>query len=597
MKSSKNIVGQAIGAALLLGSVPALAYIPSSNTDADVVIYWGGATASTLSAQELTVAAVCATDTHLLYVTPNSGTNPKRPGNDWAVACRTSAAKTGLADGTRVLVVKRDRGGSGVGVGPVQTKSTDPVPTGGAAGDGGKISFQDISPAVCNIAATGGVDGAPPIQDPAGAPGTLIPVIGCTATSTVFRYTEMGTSDIEGNKFFGINTPVVDSVGLPFRTEADRAFQTEAALAALTFNNPVTLALFYRLQDAQFPAGSACRPDAVVDADGPDNIPGNADDNKVTPTNAAYSALTADATDRPDTTNGDSEACMPSLTREQIDSVLTGRIGTWNQFLKTDGTSIIPSGTFATQICRRVDGSGTQATINANIGSFPCDPNKADNSIDIVPPRGTAASTLVLGPGSSDVDNCLVTFGNSTTNSYAIGNLSVEGRNNDKTKPWRFIKISGVAPTLANIHNGTYYHWAQQACQRRKETLPYNGSVGALDTIANKASVFNALCGSTAANGLNSIATLTKLNNETNAANCASGANLAQCGSWYTWGRSGWLATATSANVYDVVLAPTTRPINAFTREVATGKVNICQTPTKSIAAGGNAAKGIIVGK
>lgn len=572
MKFSKTTMGRAIGAAMLLGSAPALAYIPSSNTDADVVIYWGGATASTLSAQELTVAAVCATDTHLLYVTPNSGTNPKRPGNDWAVACRTSAAKTGLADGTRVLVVKRDRGGSGVGVGPVQTKSTDPVPSGGAPGDGGKISFQDISPAVCNIAATGGVDGAPPIQDPAGAPGTLIPVIGCTATSTIFRYTEMGTSDIEGNKFFGINTPVVDGTGLPFRTESDRAFQTESALAALTFNNPVTFALFQKLQEVQFPTTSVCHP-----------------------TNAAYGALTADTADRPDTTNGESEACMPSLSREQIDSILTGRIINWNQLLKADGTPIV-TGSFPVQICRRVDGSGTQATINANISAFPCDPNKADNSIDIVQPRGTASAQLVLNSGSSDVDNCLVTFGNSATNPYAIGNLSVEGRNNDKTKPWRFIKIDGVSPTLANIHNGTYYHWAQQACQRRGETLPYNPAVGALDTIANKAAVFNALCGGTSANGLNSIATITKLNNEVNPANCASGANLAQCGSWYTWGRSGWLVTPTTANVYDNVLAPTTRPVNAVTREYATGKVNICQTPIKSNV-GTNAARGLIVGK
>jgi ABC-type phosphate transport system substrate-binding protein len=568
MKFSKIIMGQAIGAAMLLSSASAFAYVPTSNTDADVVIYWGGATASTLSAQELTTAAICATDTHLLYVTPNSGTNPKRAGNDWAIACRTSTAKTGLTDGTRVLVIKRDRGGSGVGVGPVQTKSTDPVPTGGAPGDGGKISFQNISPAVCNIAATGGVDGAPAIQDPAGAPGTLIPVIGCSVASTVFAYTEMGTADIEANKFFDINTPIVDGAGIPFRTESDRGFAEENSLAALTFNTPVTLALFTRLQEAQFDVSSVCHP-----------------------SNAGYSTLTTSTTDRPDTTNGESEACMPSLTRSEIDSILTGRIVGWNQLLRADGTAI-PSLTGAVQICRRVDGSGTQATINALVSSFPCDPNLADGSVDIVKPRGTASAQLVLNSGSSDVDNCLHNF-NATANPYAIGVLSVEGRNTDRARNWRFIKVDGVAPTLRNIHAGDYWLWAQQACMRRGETLPYNAAVGALDTIVNKDRIFDALCGSNATNGLNSLATLTKLNNPTNLANCNAG-TLSACQSFYTWGQSGWLATATAANIYDVVLAASTRPINAYSREFSAGRVNICQTPLKSNASG-SAAKGTIV--
>ncbi|MGE0384908.1 MAG: hypothetical protein AB7Q97_09285 [Gammaproteobacteria bacterium] len=566
---ARNTLSQAIGASLLFASGSAFAYLPASNTDADVIMYWGGATASSLSAQELTVAAVCATDTHLLYQTPNSGTNPKRAGNDWAIACRTSAAKTGIADGTRVLVIKRDRGGSGVGVGPVQTKSTDPVPTGGAPGDGGKISFLNIAPANCNIAATGGVDGAPAIQDPAGAPGVVIPLVGCTATYTAFAFAEMGTSDIEPSKFFDINTPVVDGSGVPFRTESDRTFAEQNALAALTFNNPVTLALRNKLQEAQFPIGSVCNP-----------------------ANAAYGQLTASETDRPDTTNAESEACMPSLTREEIDSILTGKILGWNQLLRADG-SAIPGLTGAVQICRRVDGSGTQATINALIGSFPCDTNLADGAIDIIKPRGTASAQLVLNSGSSDVDNCLHNF-NATANPYAIGILSVEGRNTDNTRNYRYIKIDGVAPTLRNIHAGDYYLWAQQACQRRGESLPYNAGVGPLDTILNKDRVFDSLCGGNATAGLNSIATLTKLNNPSDLTNCLNGTALSKCGSLYTWGQSGWLATPTSAIVYDNVLAASTRPVNAYTREVTTGKVNICQTPTKATV-GGNAARGTIV--
>lgn len=555
----------AVSAALALASASSFAYIPTSNTDADTVIYWGGATASTLSAQELAVAAVCDTDTHLLYVKATSGTNPDRPGNDWAVACRTAAAgatKTGLPNGKKVLVVKRDRGGSGVGVGPVQTKNTDP--------NSGQISFLNVSPAVCNIAVTAGVNGAPGIQLPGGAPGQLVPAIGCTATYTVNAYAEMGTSDIEPDKFFGINTPVVDGNPLPFRTEADRTFGGQAALAALMFNNPVTLKLYRKLQEAQFPANSVCHP-----------------------TNGSFNLLTTSETDRPDTTNAESEACMPSLQREEIDSILTGRIVTWNQLLRSDGTSI-PGLSGPIQICRRVDGSGTQATVNALVSSFPCDTNLADGSIDIIAPRVANGTTVIGNSGSGDVDNCLHNFDASATNPYAIGNLSVEGRNTDKQRNWRFIKIDGVAPTLQHAHDGDYWFWAQQSCQVRGSQLPFNAAVDPDDTIANKTAIYNSLCGGNSTNGLNSLATLTKLNNEVDPVGCANGSNLAGCQSNYTFGRSGWLATPTSALVYDNVLAPTTRPINAYTREFATGRVNICQTAVKSTV-GGNAGRGTIV--
>jgi hypothetical protein len=46
--------------------------------------------------------------------------------------------------------------------------------------------------------------------------------------------------------------------------------------------------------------------------------------------------------------------------------------------------------------------------------------------------------------------------------------------------------------------------------------------------------------------------------------------------------------------VYDNVLASLTRPVNAYTREVTAGKVNVCQTPVKATA-GANAGKGTIV--
>jgi hypothetical protein len=294
---------------------------------------------------------------------------------------------------------------------------------------------------------------------------------------------------------------------------------------------------------------------------------------------------------RTDITNGDSEACMPSLTRAEINGLLTGRISNFQRLLKADGTPIVAA-SFARQICRRSNGSGTQATFNALISSYPCDINAADTSIDIVQPT---AVTSPAGPpvfGNSDsaaVDDCLHNL-NATANPYAIGILSVEGRNIDNARAWRYIKVDGVAPTLRNIHAGDYYLWAQQSCQFRNLTLlPFNG----LGTPANKKAVFDVLCKPASPNSLNSIASLLKINGPINATNCATGTQDSDCGSLYTWGQGGWLATPGTLT-YDNVLSASTRPVNSHSREVTAGKANICQTPLR-VNSGANLTNGVIV--
>lgn len=531
----RNIVKPAVAACLAVGSTSAMAYFPANNDDAAVTLHWGGATASTQSAMELTVTAVCASDTHILYV-PAGGVaaNPKRPGNDWAVACNTSLAKTGLPDGTRVLVVKRDRGGSGVGVGPLQTNT--------------QITFLDVSPATCSVVGTPGVNGAPAITNPTGG---LVPLQECAATYNQNQLTEMGTSDIEPDKFFQINEPVVDGVGLPF---TGGTFAERTTLAGLAFNTPVTLALRNVLQTEQFP---------------------NAATNVCNPGHPSYNLLTADPNDRADATNAESQACMPSLSRSQIASIMA--IGTtinWNQLLRANGTPILPAG-LPIQICRRVAGSGTQATINALVMGWPGDPGA---TIDIQVPRLPNGTTVIGNSGSGDVDTCLHNF-NATANPYAIGVLSVEGRNTDNLRNWRYIKVDGVAPTLRNIHAGDTYMWAQQSCQRRNEGLNYNERLSGVvqDSKANKSLVYSALCGPTAANGLNNPGALALLNNN----------------AVYTWGQSGWLATPTPTFVADTVLN-IARPVNLFTRDPSNRPLNILQVPLKATA-GANAGRGMII--
>lgn len=533
-------VALAIGTAMLCSAGSAFAWDARTETP-DFTLYWAGATASSLSAQELTVASVCDSDpgrtgdTNLFYVKATSGTPIDRPGNDWAIACMgVAGGKTGLVG--KILIVKRDRDGSGAGVGPLQTANP--------------VTFLTVNNTTCSIPVTPGVNGAPNIAAPEGG---AVAVTGCTATYTTNHLVEVGTSDLEADKFFDINTPTLDGSPAPYLPGVP--FGSQASLASLTFNTPVTLSLRNSLQSAQFPGSSHCNP-SHPDYNQPSTVvvPGRAAD-----------------------VWAETEECMPSLTRSELASIFTGKLVTWNQLLSSAGTSV-PGLTGSIQICRRLNGSGSQATLNALITGFPCDGNKADNAFDVVLPRTPNGTTVIGNSGSGDVDNCLHNLNASATNPRAIGILSVEGRNTGLDRNWRYIKIDGVAPTLANIHNGDYWFWTQQAMQTR------------VGLTGNQAAIVNALQA-----GLNNPTTLRTLNDPVApSTDCSTGANKTRCGSLYSFGQSGWLATPTPSLTYDVALN-TANPVNAFTREVSAGRVNICQVPLKATPGGATNTKGVVV--
>lgn len=587
-----RVILKSLGAsALLMSSTTALAYVPVGNNvpaDADISLAWGGATASSLTAQEGAVSAVCASDAHLVYVTGGAfnDTNDGQ-GNDWVVFCITNnTVVPGLPAGNhRVMVVKRDRDGSGVGVGPVQV--VDPVttlnvPTGGSAGP------PLVPPPGC-VVNTPGLENAPIIPAPGGG---NVPLIECPATYDVQRNMEMGTSDIEPDKFIGINTPSVDGTQRPFLPGAANGFDTifetvpgQNALAALVFNTPVTLELRNRLQTVQFEAGSA-------------------EFDRCNPAGASYNVnvpLPPGDAVRPHTWAED-EACMPSLTVAEIASIMTGRIGNWNQLRIDNGNATAANITGAIQICRRVPGSGSQATLNALWMRWPCDPDQADGSVNVVQPRApSAACAAPFTPGavyscsgSGDVDTCLHTL-NGTANPLAIGILSAEGRNVQNNRNWRYIKTDGEAPTLRNVHAADYLYYAEQSCQFKRRTLPAGfNQVGGVNTLDNKRRLFNRIC----APGTGTLASIASFN-RINLGTAAPSTNP-NSGIVYTWGQSGWLltpaGTLTPNNVLNVQWPiDTDRPVNLVTRLAAAG-TNICgQSLKTSLGAAEGGSSGLPV--
>lgn len=226
-----------------------------------------------------------------------------------------------------------------------------------------------------------------------------------------------------------------------------------------------------------------------------------------------------------DCVGAETEACMPSLTRNQINSffAVESAENSWSSLVvnragSTPGTVVgqpmttspatanYRAAPFDTKvhICRRVVGSGTQAQFQYN---FLDNPSKSGTSA--LTPYHQFGSNFSTGPvvwngsGSSDVENCLEAYETGTTktitaaaaatgttttsrqinpalnvttgakletgpvHAWAIGIQGSE-KNNALAKKYRFIKVDGVAPTLENAWNGKYFDFAEASCQTRK---------------------------------------------------------------------------------------------------------------------------------
>jgi len=539
----------AIATALASSAGSAFAYLPTSNTDADKVIYWAGASASTQSAQDSIIDFVCD---------PAAGAiNVMSRASNWAVACRTSAAKTPALGAARVMVIKRDNGGSGVGVGPLQA--------------GVALNFLDVS-----TGAGGNCLGADVAKNSSN--GTAYAERSCAAGNVAGGHApDIGSSDIEPGLFTGLNAPVLntsDGPGVPANGTAypfdpnGPAFTKTAVLGDLVFNTPITTDLYKALQAAQFAANSPCYPSV---------------------NNAAYTAVVQVNVDDPATTvneaisapRGDTEQCMPSLTREEIASIFTGQVKNWEEFkvLNTATNTVIDlrtaaanaglalpplrSGATPVQVCRRVAGSGTQAQLNSEHLGVNC-------AAGVVGPKGASTLTLPFvaeNSSATNVEQCLDDFNQGTNTStknsglvkrWAIGVRSTETSAQPlATSPYwsynyRFVKIDGIAPTIENVHRGDYWNFATQNLQA--SPVANADTLAVFDIIADKAFT---------------VTGLKSLNND-----CKHG-----------FGRGCWLGTPKVAGaspvVFDVDLA-SADPINNFTRAPNNQPLNTCQPPIRS---------------
>lgn len=543
-----HVLKAAVAAALSVTAGTATAFVPPSDPNVYPLalagyyeVVFSGATASSNTARDWIIDRVCNTtdpvDVYRRYTSSYS--------NDWAVGCtvRTHQDADGdaIADAgetvaaKQVLFRKRDTGGSGWGVTPVThpmnvtlgTPATNGVDTvsPGATATGFKVDLMSVTVG----AGSGNCDtNVNPVVVLATGAGRSFNEYKCGAT-VVQRVPDAGFSDIEPNKFFGINTPG----GLPGYTASSAV--TSATFGALVFGTPVSLDLRNALQAAQ--------------------------------------GLTV---------GSETEANMPSLTTTEIRSLFSGVIPNWNSFMVTNPAApagpkialatlpaVVALGTVPAdkkvQICRRVNGSGTQAQFNAIFTNWPCD--TTTTTMPQAPGNTFSGPVVAENSGSSDVSRCIDDFNDGSnastknaalTKRWAIGINSTENNMNNAFS-MRFIKINGAAPTIQAVHAGDYEDYAEQSFQYR----------------TNSSTLLNA---SLAADKTDTLAVLAHMAGQGNTPNDTAIINLNFV---HTWGQGGWLVTPKSVGGF----SPSnpfslSNPVNSSTRAPLGKAPNTCHFPT-----------------
>jgi hypothetical protein len=174
-------------------------------------------------------------------------------------------------------------------------------------------------------------------------------------------------------------------------------------------------------------------------------------------TNALYTALQAEqgTTGRPNI----SQAVAGQMLRNNF---LTDPIS-WKLLLPNASASAQNS---QVTICRRSNGSGTQAAANRYFLEYPFnsgalqEPLTASDST--VTAHGTAANQLYVVENSATADarNCMTAA--NTAGGFALGHISLE---NAETAAWKFVKVGHQEPSRLEATNGRYAYFFESTGQ------------------------------------------------------------------------------------------------------------------------------------
>ena len=401
------------------------------------------------SALRLSVAAyakeICTPSTfHVIWNSNAEGTGHR------AYSCNLDLKVGNYNAGTPVLLYKRDQGGSGQGVNPIATAAD-------------QTHMRVVDDATCtpiNGGATPAVDAA-------------IPNFICTGTETTGIKSDAGISDVEPALLQATQNLPSGSAAL---TAAQLSGLDVAPLAQALFGVVVNKKAYRALQEAQ---GIIAPGAALID------VP-------------ADQSTWTDAT----------LATIPSLPTSFVGAALTGALvggaannnavtgfRGWNIVIPTTVDANVVTKTL--NICRRTEGSGTQAVTNAFFSGNPCLGAIARTPLGVSGSSGNETTTsatvtsapIVVQEGTSagQVENCVGKDAESAVGgdntAYALGVLGREANPQrgavGSDLQYRYVKLDGVAPVRSQARVGNYGFVYEATMQWNRATVP-NGSDKAL---------------------------------------------------------------------------------------------------------------------
>lgn len=424
-------------AALVAAPIAVQAFDPGSVSAAYQVVIAGSSSSST-ALRHVLIQNVCDAAQPVDVLIHGGQTQ------HFSVACRV---------GGQNVLFRKNEGGSGAGVVAVDGKSMLP--------------FLNVGFAACTLSAS----------KQAGTKSyTEYSNCGTSTAALANLVPDFAISDAEATAFTGALAPG----GAGFLNVSPVSTQ---AIASLGLGVVATTDLYRALQAVRFPANSDCNPDPAggTDATRPDpanphlriaGANGIKDSYEILETDSgmANNSATAPAARH---IRGDTQKCMPVLSRDEIRSLLARDITTGNNVwtgpnaadtlaARSVGKDYAGAGSGIINLCRRNSGSGIHAVTSMHFLSTNCGAGA------VIMPAGTcsggALCAINSSEGASGVEACLNTH--AASNVWAVGYQSTE-KNADLKSNYRFLKIDGVAPTLAHTIDGNLGNFAELVAVRR----------------------------------------------------------------------------------------------------------------------------------
>ncbi|MBB4846086.1 hypothetical protein HNP55_004640 [Paucibacter oligotrophus] len=197
------------------------------------------------------------------------------------------------------------------------------------------------------------------------------------------------------------------------------------------------------------------------------------------------------------TTSSSDEQCIPSIGKAQARTFFAGQANNWT--LVSGNAALVDS---QVNICRRVNGSGTQAAANLMFGDLPCGSAPQPSAIwdvstsaapdDMSSSASTTAGGLSIanylvanmggaatgpmpsgslfvfeGPGTGDVVSCMNQAQKS--GGYAIGHISKE--NAPGSNSWKHVRLEGAVANGTNAKQGRYDYLFESTIQYNKSAF------------------------------------------------------------------------------------------------------------------------------